>query len=146
MKSKIRTYLQSAALFAALVASTAPAGAATVTWDSDGTTTSGPLDGPGDWLATGLWWDGAANATWNNTTPDNAIIGSGGAGGTITLGTVTAGTVLLDNFTGAYTLSGGSLEQSGGVMIGATAGNVTISSLIGGLTKKDAGTLTLSGA
>ena len=77
------------------------------------------------------------------------MIGSGGAGDTITLGTVTAGTVLLDNFTGTYTLSGGSLDQSGGVTIGTTAGNVTISSLVGGaggLTKKDAGTLTLSGA
>jgi autotransporter-associated beta strand protein len=149
MKSKIRTYLHSGVLFAALLASTAPASAATVTWDSDGTTTSGPLDGTGDWLATGQWWDGAANVDWNNTTPDNAVIGSGGEGGTITLGSVTAGTVLLDNFTGTYTLSGGSLDQSGGVMIGTTAGNVTISSLVsgaGGLTKKDAGTLTLSGA
>ena len=94
--------------------------AATLTWDhnADGTAS----DGTGTWLDANQWVDSVPNpATWNNGTPDNAVIGSGGAGDTITLGTVTADTVLLDNFTGTYTLSGGSLAQSGGIMIGTTA-------------------------
>jgi len=125
-----------------------PAGAATLTWDQNAGT-AGQTDGTGTWLNANQWWDsvGSANVTWNNGTPDDAIIGVGGAGGTITLGTVTAGTVLLNNFTGTYTLSGGSLNQSGGITIGATAGNVTISTPIsgaGGLTNNGPGTLTLS--
>ena len=123
-----------------------PAGAASLTWDNNGSDT-GQTDGAGTWLDADMWWDGAANATWNNSAPDDAIIGSGGAGGTITLGTVIAGSVLLDNFTGTYTLSGGSLDQSGGITIGTTAGNVTISSPVsgtGGITKTGAGRLTLS--
>ena len=139
-----------AAIAAMLILPAGPAGATTLTWDQNGTG-AGQTDGTGTWLNANQWWDsvGAVNATWNNTTPDDAIIGVGGAGGTITLGTVTAGSVLMNNFTGTYTLSGGSLTQSGGITIGSTAGNVTISSVIGGvggLTKIGAGTLTLSGA
>ena len=98
-------------------------GQTTLTWDHDADGTAS--DGAGTWLNANQWLDGVTPATWNNTPADNAIIGSGGAGGTITLGAVTAGTVLLDNFTGTYTLNGGSLDQSGGITIGATAGNVT---------------------
>ena len=119
----------------------------TLTWDHDADGTAS--DGIGTWLDADQWLDGATPATWSNTPGDNAIIGSGGAGDTITLGAVTAGTVLIANFTGTYTLSGGSLDQGGGVTIGATAENVTISSAIvgaGGLTKSGAGLLTLSGA
>ena len=86
-------------------------------------------------------------ATWNNGTPDNAIIGSTGTGGTITLGAVSAGTVLIDNFSGTYTLSGTSLDQTGGLTVGSTAGAVTINPLIsgaGGLTMAGTGRLTLS--
>jgi hypothetical protein len=71
MKSRLLpTARLSFALASALAALFAvpSARAATVTWDSDGTTTSGPVDGTGDWLATGLWWDGAANVDWNNAT------------------------------------------------------------------------------
>ena len=145
MKPKIRTCHLLNALLAALVASFAPLGAADLTWDhnADGTAS----DGAGTWLNANQWWDGAASATWNNATPDNAIIGSGGAGGTITLGAVTAGTVTLNNFTGTYTLSGGSLDQSGGLTIGSPAGSVTISTPVsgtGGLVMSSGGTLTLS--
>jgi autotransporter-associated beta strand protein len=96
----------------------------TLTWDhnADGTAS----DGSGTWLNANQWLDGANPATWDNLMPNNAIIGSGGAGGTITLGAVTAGTVLLDNFTGTYGLSGGSLDQSGGITVGANAGHVNI--------------------
>jgi fibronectin-binding autotransporter adhesin len=59
--------------------------------------------------------------------PDNAIIGNGGAGGVITVGNVTAGSVLLDNFSGTYTLqgTGTTLTQSGGITIDTDAGDVT---------------------
>lgn len=98
-------------------------GPKTLTWDPSG---GGASDGAGTWLAAGEWWDGAANVDWGNSSPDNAVIGNGGAGGTITLGAVNAGTVLLDNFTGTYGLNGGSLAQDSGITIGANAGNVNI--------------------
>jgi autotransporter-associated beta strand protein len=149
MKPKIRIQKPHAAVFAALaalVATSIPVRAATLTWDHDANGTAS--DGAGTWLNANQWVDSVPTpATWNNTTPDNAIIGSGGAGGTITLGTVTAGTVLINNFTGTYTLSGGSLDQSGGITIGTTAGNLTISTPVSGtgaLAKSGAGTLTLS--
>ena len=125
MKPKIRTCHLLNALLAALVTSIAPVGAADLTWDNNADGTAS--DGTGTWLNANQWLDSVTPATWNNATPDNAIIGSGGAGGTITLGTVTAGTVSLNNFSGTYTLSGGSLDQSGGITIGSTAGSVTIS-------------------
>lgn len=109
--------------------------AANLTWDAD-TGTSGAQDGTGNWVGNN-WWNGSANATWNNSTPDNATIGNGGNGGTITLGTVTAGTVTFTNYSGTYTLSSGTLTQSGGITVAANAGDISISSTIdgtGGLT------------
>jgi autotransporter-associated beta strand protein len=141
-KSTLRTFL---ALAGSSLLAISPAHAATLTWDhnADGTAS----DGGGTWLDANKWLDGVTPATWNNGTPDNAVIGSGGTGGTITLGTVTAGTVLLDNFTGTYTLSGGSLAQSGGITVGATAGAVTINSLIssaGGISKAGSSTMIIT--
>lgn len=104
-------------------------GPKTLTWDPSG---GGTSDGAGTWLATGEWWDGAANVNWGNSTPDNAVIGNGGAGGNITLGAVNAGTVLIDNFTGTYAFKSGSLDQSGGITIGANAGNVSLESPVSG--------------
>jgi fibronectin-binding autotransporter adhesin len=147
MNPKIRIHKLPAALLAALVATSIPVRAATLTWDHDANGTAS--DGAGTWLNANQWLDSVTPATWNNTTPDNAIIGSGGAGGTITLGAVTAGTVSINNFTGTYTLSGGSLAQSGGITIGTTAGSVTISTPVsgtGGLAMSSGGTLTLSAA
>jgi autotransporter-associated beta strand protein len=118
-----------------------------LTWDHDANGTAS--DGAGTWLNANQWLDGVTPVTWNNDTPANAIIGSGGTGGTITLGSVTAGTVLLDNFTGTYTLSGLGLAQSGGLTIGATAGDVTLSTPVSGsgaLVKNNSGTLTLGAA
>jgi autotransporter-associated beta strand protein len=119
--------------------------AANLTWDANNT---GALqtDGVGTWLNANQWWNGSTNVTWNNTTPDNATIGNGGAGNTITLGTVNAGTVTFGSFTGTYTLSGGILNQSGGISVATNS--VSISSVLsgsGGITKAGAGTLTLSG-
>ena len=123
------------------------AGPAALAWDHDADGTAS--DGAGTWLGANQWWNGTAGTTWDNDSPVNAIIGSGGTGGTITLGAVTAGSVLIDNFTGTYTLSGTGLTQSGGLTIGTTAGNVTLSTPVGGsgaLVKNNSGTLTLSAA
>ena len=104
-------------------------GPVTLTWDPSG---GGTSDGGGTWLDTGKWWNGTANGNWGNSTPDNAVIGNGGAGGNITLGTVNAGTVLFDNFTGTYALKSGSLDQNDGITIGANAGNVSLESPVSG--------------
>lgn len=65
------------------------------------------------------------------------------------MGEVNAGTVLFDDFTGTYTLSGGSLDQDGGITIGSTAGNVTINSAVtgtGGLAVNGPSRVNLRGA
>jgi autotransporter-associated beta strand protein len=131
-----------ALLVAGLLLLAPAAQAATLTWDS---TPGGAInDGAGTWLAAGQWNNGAPSATW--ASGDNAIIGNGGAAGTITLGNVTAGTVTFATFTGNYILTGGILNQSGGVTISGN-GNVTINTTLlagaGGITKSGSGTLTL---
>ncbi len=83
--------------------------AADVTWDitpGDGAATT---DGTGAWTdGAGNWNDGAGDVNWANATPDNAIIGSGGTAGTITLGgNVTVGTITFDAVTGSYDVTGG---------------------------------------
>lgn len=145
MKPKFR-HLRSVAIASSALLAISYTHAADLTWDANALG-AGQTDGTGTWLNADQWWDGSANATWNNATPDNAIIGSGGTGGTITLGAVSAGTVLLDNFGGTYTLNGTSLAQTGGITVGSTAGNVTIGALVtgaGGVTMAGTGTLTLS--
>ena len=90
-KSTLRSFL---AVAGSSLLATSSLQAATLTWDhnADGTAS----DGGGTWLNANQWLDGVTPATWNNGTPDNAIIGSGGTGGTITLGAVSAGTVLIE--------------------------------------------------
>ena len=73
-----------------------------LTWDANGT---GSLvrDGAGIWInTTNTWWNGTTNVNWADNY--NARFGSGSAGGTITLDTVTANLVTFSNFTGTYTL------------------------------------------
>jgi fibronectin-binding autotransporter adhesin len=114
-----------------------------LTWDANGTG-DGQTDGGGTWLNPDQWWDGGANAAWNSGTPDTAIIGNGGSGGTITLGAVTAGNVTFGSFSGTYTLggdSGSTLDQSAGVTTTTNSGNVTFSKKISG-----AGGLTVNNA
>ena len=115
-----------------------------LTWDANGTG-DGQTDGTGNWLGADQWWDGAANTTWNYN--DSATIGSGGTGGTITLASATAaGSVAFNNnFSGTYTLSGGSLAVSSGITVNSS-GDVTITTPLGGaggVAKSGTGTLTL---
>jgi fibronectin-binding autotransporter adhesin len=113
-----------------------------LTWDSNGTTMTAPnpRDGGGTWLTANMWWDGATNVTW--TSGDNATIGNGGAGGAITLGIVTAGSVTFTNFTGTYTLQNGILTNSAGITISPTAGTVTF---LTSSTIRGAGGITMNG-
>jgi len=66
--------------------------AAALMWDANGGS-AGQTDGGGTWLAADQWWDGGANVSWNNSTPDSAIIGNGGSGGAMTLAAILAGSV-----------------------------------------------------
>ncbi len=133
--------------------------AANLTWDSDAITTSGAQDGSGNWTSLAAntnWWDGAANVTWNNATPDNATFGAGvGAAGTVTVPTTTTNTVgnITFNATGSgiYTLAAGSattskLNLSGTptltVASGVSATNLVVFSGTS-FTKLGAGTLVL---
>jgi autotransporter-associated beta strand protein len=101
-----------------------------LTWDANGTGT-GVVDGGGAWIATtNTWWNGTTNVSWADNF--NARIGSGGAGGTITLGGVTANRVTFTNFTGTYTLSSGTLTVVSNLTVANSAGTVVLYSAIGG--------------
>jgi autotransporter-associated beta strand protein len=115
--------------------------AAFLTWDANGTGT-GQTNGAGAWLGTNVWWSGSANQDW--VAGSDAIFGGPStAGGAVTVGAVSASTVQLNTFTGTYTLQGTAttLTQSGGITIGAGAGNVTFRG-----TKATTEILTISGA
>ena len=78
----------------------------------------------------------------------NARIGSGGAGGTITLDTVTANLVTFTNFSGTYTLTSGSLMVVSNLTVANSAGSVVLGYVIGGtggVTMNSAGSLRLYG-
>jgi autotransporter-associated beta strand protein len=114
-------------------------------WDANGT---GALqtDGTGNWLDAGQWWNGVNNIDWEDSDLSSATIGNGGAGGTITLGDVVAGSVTFTNFSGTYTLSDSSLTVEDALTV--ASGNVTINTLVGGsggIAKDGSGTLTLKG-
>ena len=93
--------------------------ATNLTWDAT-TGTTGAQDGAGTWtnaVPNINWWDGAANVTWNNATPDNAIFGAGsGAAGTVTVQTLTTNTVGNITFnapgSGSYTIAGNNTTSS----------------------------------
>jgi autotransporter-associated beta strand protein len=113
-------------------------------WDANAAVAT-QTDGAGNWLDASQWWNGTANVTWQNAYFNNAGIGSGGAGGTITLGDVTAGTVTFTNFSGTYTLDGGSLTVNNNLAVQSET--VTINTPIGGgsVSRSGSGTLTLRG-
>ncbi|RYD24809.1 MAG: hypothetical protein EOP87_25505, partial [Verrucomicrobiaceae bacterium] len=73
-------------------------GFAQLTWDSTGAATADPpvppVDGGGNWLDAGRFWDGANHVTWSNidNAATTAVFGSGGTSGDINLGSgVSAG-------------------------------------------------------
>lgn len=114
-----------------LALSVLAAQAATLTWDVNNTT-PGPQDGSGNWdTTTALWWDGANNVTWTNADGNSAVFGSGGTGGTVTvgLGTTVANITLNTN----YVLSGNPLILTNtGIITAALGTSNQINSLFGG--------------
>lgn len=113
----------------ALSALAAPAGP--LTWDIN-SGTPGPQDGAGNWTTTDAnWWDGSANVTWTNADGNSAVFGSGGAGGTVSVGAgiVVANITLNTN----YILSGNTLTlTNSGIITAALGTSNQISSLFGG--------------
>ncbi len=112
------------------------ASAATLTWDvtaGDGATVS---DGDGAWSnGAGNWNTGAGDANWNNATPDSAILGagSGGAAGTLTLGSaVTVGNLTFSAPNGSYTVNGGgnTLTMTGTTLDVGTGLTATINAAV----------------
>ncbi|WP_395719769.1 autotransporter-associated beta strand repeat-containing protein, partial [Prosthecobacter sp.] len=110
---------------------------ATLTWDSTGNATVG-TDGDGTWDLTNTNWadDGVANFIWNNLTPDDAIFGSGGTGGVITLGAnITVGTLTFNSVAATtYTISPTAAETltiNGGITANESA-LITANTILGG--------------
>ncbi|MBN8459481.1 MAG: autotransporter-associated beta strand repeat-containing protein [Verrucomicrobia bacterium] len=122
-----------------IAASVVSAHAASLTWDTD-PATAGAQGGAGTWTnGTNFWWDGAANANWNNATPDTATF-AGGGGGVVTLGSaITAGGLTFD--TAGYSLTASTITLNGATV--TTNQSATLSSQIisNGLTKAGTGTL-----
>jgi len=119
---------------------------ATMMWDANGSG-AGVHDGGGTWLnPTNTWWNGSANVNWLDY--NNAQIGAGGAGGTITLGAVTATLITCTNFTGTYTISNGTLTVLSNLTVANSAGAVVLNSVLGGpggVTMNGSGSLSLYG-
>jgi autotransporter-associated beta strand protein len=105
-----------------------PAGAATLTWDANGTG-AGQADGGGAWIGTGtnLWWTGTANQDW--ASGSDANFGNGGAGGAVTLASPTVvGLLTFNSFTGTYTLgtAGQTITLNTGITKNSGSGAATI--------------------
>ncbi|MFN0104182.1 MAG: hypothetical protein ACKV2U_19120, partial [Bryobacteraceae bacterium] len=142
----------SIAAFAALML--APTGAEALTWDVT-TGNAAIADGPSgvNWESDNFWNNaGTPNQLWadNNT----AVFGGGtsGTAGAVTVGGTVIPTSLTFNqpFAGNYTLSGGTINITGGggITDNGTAGNTIVNSALTGtasLNKMAGGTLTLSG-
>ena len=115
-----------------------------LTWDANGTGV-GVTDGGGQW-ASNNWWNGTTNVSWGDN--NDVKIGSGGAGGVISLDAVLVKNLTFNEFSGSYTLTNGALTV-GSSLTYASSGSGQISSVImgaGSLTKNGTGTLTVSGA
>lgn len=109
---------------------TASSTAATLTWDADANGTAS--DGSGTWLNANQWLDGGVPATWNNATPDDAIIGVGGNAGTLDLtGGVTANDVTFNSFNNTYNMANGILTVNGTLTLGAGSGIVNFQATSG---------------
>jgi autotransporter-associated beta strand protein len=117
-----------------------------LTWDANGSGAA-VRDGGGAWInSTNTWWIGTTNLNWADNY--NARIGAGGAGGTITLDTVTANRVTFTNFSGTYTLASGTLNIMSNLTVANSAGSVVLTYIIGGpggVTMNSSGSLRLYG-
>jgi fibronectin-binding autotransporter adhesin len=130
------------------------AAANTYTWSNS---TSGVVDGSGNWdNVTVNWWNSGTASAWNNSTGDTAVFGAGAGSNpyTVTLTNgITVGGITFQSQ--AYTISGNTLTlapPSGGTAtIAVNAGSGMIGSAVadGGagvaLNKTGAGTLVLNG-
>ncbi len=117
-----------------------------MTWDASGANPAAPTDGAGSWsTANANWSDGVTDSVWING--DNAIFGSGGAGGAIALGSgVIVGNLTINT---NYTFGGNTLTLTGNPTITVAGADTTTT--IGGnplagtaFTKEGAGTLILN--
>jgi fibronectin-binding autotransporter adhesin len=113
---------------AALLSGAGFAHAALVTWDSSGTNPIAPVDGSGTWDNVSDLWSNpsvstSADTTWNNATNDTAVIGNGGAAGTITVQStgITFGSITFNPVSsGQYNITGGTLT------LGVAPTNITM--------------------
>ncbi len=127
---------------AACCAFTAPAGAASLTYNG-GTNTSGA------WLNGGSGWlEGVTGTNWNNAAPDAAIFGGVLPANVNIEGGVTVGSVSVTS--GTYTMGGtGTLTLSGTTWDVASGLTNTVSTALAGTTgiiKTNSGILLMSGA
>ncbi|MFC7339161.1 beta strand repeat-containing protein [Haloferula chungangensis] len=130
----------------------ATATAATLKWDAT-PGSAGIQDGSGVWsTSSNTWNDGSNNLTWNNLSVNDAVIGAGGAGGTITVsGSVSVGNVSFETVTSPYLVSSGTLTLAGTGGVSTVTANhaATINSTLAGgskLVKAGNEMLTLGGA
>lgn len=120
----------------------------TYIWDSSGANPKSPVDGSGNWNTTTAanWSTGSADVKWPASgTANTAIIGSGGAAGTITITSpVATNSVIFDPVTGSYTVAasgaGGLTLNGSAPTISVLSGLPTISAPISGV-----GPLTIGG-
>ncbi|MCU0780196.1 MAG: autotransporter-associated beta strand repeat-containing protein [Akkermansiaceae bacterium] len=118
--------------------------ATTLTWDAT-PRTANAQDGGGNWLGGNNWLNGSINMPWNDH--HNAMIGSGGTGGTINPGSVTVNNLIFNNFSGTYTIGSGCLGVVRDVLYQSN-GAAKITAVLSGsckVTKNGSGTLTLDG-
>lgn len=100
-----------------------------VTWDADGTTTGAIVDGLGTWDTTAAnFWNGVANAAWNNANNDIAVFGAGTTGGLITI-------------PAPITLGGLTVNNTGYTIGTSAAGTLTFAGTAPAITMNASGTL-----
>lgn len=143
-----------------LVLSGAPLHAATLYWDTDGSTAGNNIDGTGlggtgTWdIATSNWWDTSTLGLWPNTSSDSAVFSYAYGTGLPNLNTVTLSGAITANqlsfLRSGYTITGGtSLTLAGAgagfrVNLGESAAISSIISGTDGLTLTGGGTIRLS--
>jgi fibronectin-binding autotransporter adhesin len=137
-RSGILVLAVTAAFGTALVVHPASAASRNLTWDPSLNGTGS--DGSGTWDngTTADWATGSLpDVTWSSANPDNAIFGSAGTAGTVTLNSaVTANNITFNSgVTGNYTIAGGTANNvlgiaAGGTITDNTPGVTTISAFL----------------